>query len=829
MNDSRQEYICNLHGSHYLVLAGPGCGKTHILAQRVFIAHEAKNEAFADMLCLTFTNRAAREMQQRIENYLGYRPDGLFVGNLHRFCLHLLFENEIIHPDTSILDDDDFEAYTEGLYGKHTAAASLRFIQVARLFRQTELELPKELHERLSTPPSDTEWENARTYCRYKEQNRLLDFDDILILAYDALRWGRADTMNAYKWIQIDEVQDISPLQLAIVDMLEAPGATVMYLGDEQQAIFAFIGAGGPVLNKLAKRCDENVHHLMRNYRSPKQLVDLCNDLAACHLGIDRRLLPESVIGRANDIVNTLYQCAPSQMCAVAAENARNWLQRDAEGTVAVLARTNREARAVSQFFESIRLPHLLFSQKDVFRGVDFKTLWSHLAVCADPLRPAEWARLLYQTKACRNLSIAREVMGMLEKAAISGDELLTFNRSTMTERLFASGQSESSTIVVLDTETTGLDVFKDDIIQICAVKMRGGKPVAGSEFEVFIRTDREIPPTLGNLPNPMVEAYANAELLDADTAIGLFVEYISREQCIIAGHNLDFDLRILRSNIRRRTKLEVPDTLMPERPVLDTLKLSRLLLPHFKSYRLEYLIKQLKIDGVNSHNAADDVHATALLINELVKLSEAAVAHTNTLRMNKALVMTARKLADVYGELYFVTRNQMEVADENAANSLGNTMFNSYLYLLSHNCIRPIEHFHYILDLVNYVITGPGSQGTFHHQLQAHLRDLLTFNEGDLFSLGIIRERLNVMTVHKAKGLEMDHVIIYDAANGYGDFEEYLRVLYVAFSRARQTLQVGITRPFTRGLEALEKHFDCLPAGVVNALAMRGRRISPD
>lgn len=95
-DDAQQQQIIELSDTTALVLAGPGCGKTHILARRVF--HASAHTDFDEMLCVTFTNRAAREMKQRIEAYMGYVPQNLFVGNMHRFCLRFLYENRSSMP-----------------------------------------------------------------------------------------------------------------------------------------------------------------------------------------------------------------------------------------------------------------------------------------------------------------------------------------------------------------------------------------------------------------------------------------------------------------------------------------------------------------------------------------------------------------------------------------------------------------------------------------------------------------------------------------------------------------------------------------------------------
>ncbi len=96
IDDFSQQSLVELDHGSALVLAGPGCGKTHILARRILHANTMSGIAFSEMLCLTFTNRAAREMKSRIESLSGHNAADLFVGNIHRFCLRFLFENEKI-------------------------------------------------------------------------------------------------------------------------------------------------------------------------------------------------------------------------------------------------------------------------------------------------------------------------------------------------------------------------------------------------------------------------------------------------------------------------------------------------------------------------------------------------------------------------------------------------------------------------------------------------------------------------------------------------------------------------------------------------------------
>ena len=126
-------------------------------------------------------------------------------------------------------------------------------------------------------------------------------------MTYDELA-GAGQSIH-YRWIQVDEVQDLNPLQLAIVDQITAHeslseklpstlplsvGATVMYLGDEQQAIFSFMGAKLSTINTLKDRCRGHIHFLSINHRSPQYLLNVFNEYARNELGISPALLPKA-------------------------------------------------------------------------------------------------------------------------------------------------------------------------------------------------------------------------------------------------------------------------------------------------------------------------------------------------------------------------------------------------------------------------------------------------------------------------------------------------------------------------------------------------------
>ena len=813
-DDSSQRELIELYGTSALVLAPPGCGKTHILARRIFHANAMHGIEFDKMLCITFTNRAAREMKSRISGYLGYTPQGLFTGNIHRFCLRFLHVNGLISPDTSILDEEDQLEYLLTTFGISKADDVKAFLEAAAYIYQCDNDHPSWVMRRPKKMPTDHMRDMVREYARFKAENKLVDFDEILLRAYTALLYGADEPyrMTGYPWIQVDETQDMTPLQLAIIERVaDDRDRTALFLGDEQQAIFSFLGAGGRALDIVKRMCKGNVTHLYRNYRSPSSLVSLCNELATRWLGIDSSLLPSAITEDEADEALTAYVTSGNSLQLMAAASARSRLDSSPDESVTILVRTNREGDDMSYILTSLGLPHFHIFRQDVFHQVAFKTIWSHLAVVANPLQWHAWSRLLYQTDTIRTLHEARRLVAELRARAISVDDLLQPPSQWRLSR-FCNRMTDGSIIVVFDTETTGLDIFSDDIVQISAIKMRNGEIIPGTEFEVFIDTDKQLPATLKDgRPNPLVSIHAKARKHAPAEAIGMFTAYIG-EASALAGHNIAFDCGIIRNFIARKLSQEAPAIFGDDIRQIDTLAISRLLYPNLRSHKLGDLIGYFKVEGINSHNASDDVAATAAVMQALMteaisRFTDASVEEPYIHRPGAQILRIAARLREKYGDFYRISRSRLSLP----GGSLAEAVRDAHAYFVGADFIEPIKHFDYMLRLIDDFIVNNAKEAGFSAQLTAHLYDLLTFHESDLFACGLVKERLSVMTVHKAKGLESDNVIVADAASRFGDADESIRLLYVAFSRARRRLTVGIGREPDKLLSSLLHHFRIL------------------
>ena len=651
--DPWQREAIEIQGGRHLVLAPPGCGKTDILTERVVHAHENGVE-YRDMLCLTFTNRAAKGMAQRIADRTGNPvPDDLFVGNIHRYCSQMLFNQGIVNHNSAIIDEGDVENIVQEELCKkmhiesHTTEL-MRFqhgLQQMTLGMRGDLVLHNELfhaggvsklcdvlgrpfdednivsiyadidnllqrYSVLEELPAANLMRLAKAYEHYKEENDLLDYDDLLILAYRHLTAAPAD-IRRYRWIEIDEVQDLNALQFALIDLFAAPDATIVYLGDEQQAIFSFIGAKLETLEALKQRCSGHIHHLHTNYRSPKYLLDLQNDFAVRNLGIRREMLPSTDLNPPHSHEDLcLLNVGDAQMESYyAARFAKRYGDLDPEGKVAILVSTNREADDIGEVMGGMGISHFKISGTDLFSLPTMRLLIAHLSVLTDEMVFIAWARLLWGLHILPTYTAARNFMRDMRRVALLPTDFLLYPDSSYLQEFVHSYDEEE--LVIFDTETTGLDVYHDDIIQIAAVKVRRGK-VVGEPFNIILETDKELPETVGGHPNPMLEVYRNSKRHSRTEGLQMFMDYCKGK--VLVGHNVEYDYQILLHNLKN----DCPDiNLTQTNPrYFDTLKYIRLVRPRLRQYKLVHLLEVLHLEGQNSHRADDDILATLSLLN---------------------------------------------------------------------------------------------------------------------------------------------------------------------------------------------------------------------
>lgn len=913
--DASQQRVIEAEGGYHLVLAPPGCGKTQILTERIRRAHERDGVPYSEMLCLTFTNRAARGMVERIQqNIDDSEVAQVYVGNVHRFCSKFLFENNLLPAETSIIDEEDAVSIVaryldeDEMQVMENAVRRREYFDIihfSHFMRQIRSRQPRELRLHpescnaddvvamqkicevqrmdfnaetmldiydnpdfyLSASRSDgydlgaqalidrllRKMTVAAQYEDYKRENHLVDFEDLLIMAYDALKNAEKMAENnlenasetrqeykKYRWIQVDEVQDLNPLQLAIVDLItevspnhsspqsgEGTGEglpfTVMYLGDEQQAIFSFMGARLSTLNALRQRCEGNIHHLSTNHRSPQYLLEVFNTYARMVLGIDPALLPQARKGQdlaANEefsgekpaFSDEKSSEKPSEkLSEKLSENPLRILRSNTldteyydvahmaqlfasaypDETTAIIVNANTDADRISAELRQLQQAHFKVSGEDIFASKEVKLLLAHLNVLANEHNFIAWARLLKGFGVTATNAYARNFVQSLRQRAMLPSDFLAYDDSTYLEE-FAKA-FDSGEIVVFDTETTGLDILHDDIVQIAAVRLRQGEVVEGSQFNIFLQTERPIPEKLGDLDNPILEELRHHEQLPPAEGLQRFLDYIGTSP--VLGHNVTFDWQIFRNNCHRHGL-----TPILRRPVFDSLKLIRLLEPDLKQYKLKFLLEMLHLEGENSHLADADVAATCSLVRHCREKAETVLPQQREFRRQQRVKDRAEALRRQYRDFFTNSVEKMYLGDTETP--LTDEFQRFHDYLTEAEIIQPVEKLHYITRYLADELIDPSDGHSLAQQLAAHIVEINTLKEADLCNSQSLDDRIFVTTVHKAKGLEFDNVIVFDAVedrypsyfnrNNPVGLAEDARKFYVAITRTRKRLYIA-------------------------------------
>ena len=825
--DPWQQEAIEIQGGRHLVLAPPGCGKTDILTERIVHAH-ANGVEYSDMLCLTFTNRAAKGMAQRIADRTGNPvPDDLFVGNIHRYCSQMLFNEGLVNHNCAIIDEGDVESIIQEELCKrfdiqHRTTELMRYqhalwqltlgmrgdivlhndlLRVGAMQKLCDvmgkpanedslaelyngIERYMERHAVLHELPAANTLRLARAYQRYKEVNDLLDYDDLLVLAYKYLS-KESGTRRKYSWIEIDEVQDLNALQFALIDLFATDDATIIYLGDEQQAIFSFIGAQLGTLEALKQRCAGHIHHLHTNYRSPRYLLELQNDYAVRNLQINRDLLPTTDDNTA---------ALPQDMCLLdvgdaqlesyyAARFAQRYGEMTPDGRVAVLVSTNREADEVGEVMASMGIPHFKISGTDLFSLPEVRLIMAHLSILCDETVFIAWARLLWGLKIVPTYTAARNLMRDMRRMALLPTDFLKYPESSYLQEFIHAYDEEE--LVIFDTETTGLDPRTDDIIQIAAIKTKQGK-VVGQPFNIILETDRELPALVGGKPNPMLEVYRNSKRHSRTEGLTLFMDYCKGK--VLVGHNVEYDYQILSHNLQRSCPSLALETLCPR--YFDTLKYIRLLRPRLRHYKLAHLIETLHLEGQNSHRADDDIMATKSLLDFCHTAATQLLA--DQLLFLKNNQNQARKFRERYGDIYSHAIGRLYLEGSGIVEEM------HYMYdkLFAD---KPIDKWGHLIHYLETDVIKSDLYPTLRMQLERYITDLNTSKEADMCG-GSLKERYIISTVHKAKGLEFDTVLIYRAIDGCypgshswteRQIQEDARRLFVALSRSKKHLCV--------------------------------------
>jgi DNA helicase-2/ATP-dependent DNA helicase PcrA len=392
LDSAQREAVTAIEGP-VLVLAGPGSGKTRVLTHRIaYLVRDCGLDPY-NIMAVTFTNKAAREMRERTERLLGGQLRGLTIGTFHSICVRLLRrEAEAVGLPSNfvIYDEGDQLALArqalkdlnldEKLYRPQ---AMLGAISKAK----SELLLPDEC-------PVQTYWQEVarRVYGRYQEllaANRALDFDDLLLRAARLLRDHadvRAQYQRRYVQILVDEFQDTNTVQYELVKLLAGGHRNLFVVGDEDQSIYRWRGAD---YRNVARFKEDYPDHrlilLEQNYRSTQTILDAANAVIAQNVHRHpKRLYTEKGKGPRVTVFEAYNeQEEGSYVAETIARLVESGNYRP--GDFAVMYRTNAQSRPVEEAFLARGMRYKLVGATRFYDRKEIKDAIAYLRLVHNP------------------------------------------------------------------------------------------------------------------------------------------------------------------------------------------------------------------------------------------------------------------------------------------------------------------------------------------------------------------------------------------------------------------------------------------------------------
>ena len=387
-----------------LVLAGAGSGKTRVLTSRIAYLIEQKNVLPSSVLAITFTNKAANEMRERLSQMVE-GADGMWICTIHSMCVRILrmyAERRGFGPNFSIYSETERTAIVKRAFAEcgFTDEKQLKNIKFHVANAKMLGEGPAEYaHNHAGERGIEDAVRVYTAYCEHLKKNNALDFDDLLTETLRLLREDR-DALEylsgRFRYIHVDEFQDTNRVQYEIVRLLSTVHGNLFCVGDDDQSIYGWRGA--KIENILGFEKDfpgAKVYKLERNYRSTKNILNLANAVIRNNgRRKDKKLWTENEEGAAAQV----YQAGTENDEALYAARTIAALavrQGYAYSDFAVLMRINALTRAFEQEFAKYNIPYKVFGGFRFFERREVKDLLAYLRVVNNPFDSEAVARIV--------------------------------------------------------------------------------------------------------------------------------------------------------------------------------------------------------------------------------------------------------------------------------------------------------------------------------------------------------------------------------------------------------------------------------------------------
>ena len=391
LNPMQQEAVFHTEGP-VLILAGAGSGKTRVLTHRIAYLIEEKGINPWNIMAITFTNKAAQEMRERVDQIVGSGSESIWVSTFHSSCVRILrrYIDRLGYDNNfTIYDTDDQKTVIKEVCKRLNLDTKLykeRSLMAAISSAKDELISPEEFRLKVSAQGNWGQQNVARVYDAYQKQlrqNNALDFDDLIVKTVELFQ-NCPDVLESYqerfRYIMVDEYQDTNTAQFKFVSLLASKYKNLCVVGDDDQSIYKFRGANiGNILGYEKVFPNAKVIKLEQNYRSTQNILQAANEVIKNNLG-----RKDKTLWTANEEGAPLhfrqFQNGFEEAEYIAGDISKKVRQGETEyKDCAILYRTNAQSRLFEEKFLFANIPYKIVGGVNFYARKEIKDLLAYL------------------------------------------------------------------------------------------------------------------------------------------------------------------------------------------------------------------------------------------------------------------------------------------------------------------------------------------------------------------------------------------------------------------------------------------------------------------
>lgn len=388
LNDKQKEAVVD-ESKHLRIIAGAGSGKTRVLTMRIAYLIEQKHINPKNVLAITFTNKAANEMKNRISEMLGEAGDGAFISTIHSLCVRILKEEIGVfgYPKNfTIVDADDQktilkEAYKEFNIDKKDLSYGSALDYIANC-KYEELSYEKAIDQAYGEKKLV---DKANVYKYYDERLKslyALDFDDLILFTVRLFKLHK-DILKKWSskfiYIHVDEFQDIDKTQYELIKLLSSTHDNVYVVGDPDQTIYTWRGADVNIIVNFDKDFKNTKTIILnQNYRSTNNILEGANSL----IKYNKSRVPKDLFSENGDGDKIVHKTLPDETSEAyyIVSCIQSLLKQGYEyNDIAILYRSNYLSREVEKVFIENRIPYVIYGGIRFYERMEVKDILSYL------------------------------------------------------------------------------------------------------------------------------------------------------------------------------------------------------------------------------------------------------------------------------------------------------------------------------------------------------------------------------------------------------------------------------------------------------------------